>query len=198
MATRGLRSRGSVGQPRSCQPCRMFQGTPDPLSRATSARMSCPASSLCLAAPAGPVGQPCGCPSGLLVRPCGPPFCSFVGVPCGFPPSVDGSITRTIERLRFGSPKGKRLERNPEVVPTNVEDVPRPSDLVHNPNPACTQEIPKIRGLSTNSAAAGQLAPYLPELEADESAGPCSTVTSATFHLPETYDIVRTIRRTSA
>lgn len=57
--------------------------------------------------------------------------------------SMTGSITRTIRSVHLSREEGKRRERNPEVVPTNLENVPSSPGLVPSAAHRCPQAIPK-------------------------------------------------------
>jgi len=187
MATRGLRWRGRVGQPRSRQPCPGSQGTPDPLSRATSARMPAPAPALAFRRqPVPPVGLAASRRGSWLDLAADPLARPSVHPSVSLRP-LTGSITRTIQRLRRPSDKGKRPTRNPEVVPTKVGAVPSPLGFFPSAGPRRPQAVPSGQPLADR----GVVPP------AGESDGPWSTVTSATFHRPDTWAIVRTIRKTS-
>ena len=70
---------------------------------------------------------------------------------------MTGSITRTIERLRSGSHKGKRLARNPEVVPTNIENVPRPPHVVPKARPGFPSRSPADGRAGDSDACASTL-----------------------------------------
>jgi hypothetical protein len=146
MATRGLRFRGSVGQPRSRKPGRRFQGTPGPVVTShLCSNVLPPPPAFALRRQPVPSVSLSASRQGSWFSLAAPPF-ARPSVRLAAPlRSLTGSITRTIERLRSGSRKGKRAERNPEVVPTNMGDVPRPTHVVPSAVPGRPQAIPKRR-----------------------------------------------------
>ena len=147
MATRGLRSRGSVGQPRSCRPCQKLQGTSDSFytDHLCSNVLPPPPALAFRRQPVLPVDLAASRQGSWFGLSTSPIARSSVRLAAPLR-SMTGSITRTIQSVRLGTPKGKRPKGNPEVVPTKVADLPRWGRVVPNARGCFPQAIPNSAG----------------------------------------------------